>query len=87
MGTGIAIAQVTMQNILLIYFLIKVIAVSLTQETEVEDVSNRIEKAGLIKVLDEVKQKNLKVDQLTTDFDISRSKNTSENRKRDRSSI
>ena len=84
MGTGIVIAQVTMQNILLIYFLS---TVSLTQETEVEDVSNRIEKAGLIKVLDEVKQKNLKFDQLTTDFDISRSKNTSENRKRDRSSI
>ena len=84
MGTGIVIAQVTMQNILLIYFLS---TVSLTQETEVEDVSNRIEKAGLIKVLEEVKQKNLKFDQLTTDFDISRSKNTSENRKRDRSSI
>ena len=45
----------------------KVIAVSFTQVTEVEGVSNRMEKAGLIKVLDEVKQKNLKVDQLTTD--------------------
>ena len=45
----------------------KVIAVSLTQVTEVEGVSNRMEKASLIKVLDEVKQKNLKADQLTTD--------------------
>ena len=32
-----------------------------------EGVSNRVEKAGLIEVLDEVKQKSLKVDQLTTD--------------------
>ena len=45
----------------------KVIAVSLTQVTEVEGVSNRMEKKGLIKVLDEVKQKNSKVDQLTAD--------------------
>ena len=45
----------------------KDIAVSLTQATEVEGVSNRMEKAGLIKVLDEVKQKNLKAAQLTTD--------------------
>ena len=45
----------------------KVIAVSLTQVTEVEGVSNRMEKARLIKVLDEVKQKNLKVEQLTND--------------------
>ena len=45
----------------------KVIAVSLTQVTAVEGVSNRMEKASLIKVLDQVKQKNLKVDQLTTD--------------------
>ena len=48
----------------------KVIAVSLTQVTEVEGVSNKMEKAGLIKVLDEVKQKSLKVDQLTTDRHI-----------------
>ena len=33
-----------------------------------EGVSNRVEKAGLIEVLDEVKQKSLKVDQLTTDW-------------------
>ena len=39
----------------------------MTQVTEVEGVSNGMEKVGLIKVLDEVKQKNLKVDQLTTD--------------------
>ena len=39
----------------------------MTQVTEVWGVSNRMENAGLIKVLDEVKQKNLKVDQLTTD--------------------
>ena len=45
----------------------KIIEVSLTQVTEVEGVSNRMEKASLIKVLDEVKQKNLKADQLTTD--------------------
>ena len=45
----------------------KDIAVSLTQATEVEGVSNRMEKAGLIKVLYEVKQKNLKAAQLTTD--------------------
>ena len=45
----------------------KVIAVSLTQVIEVEGVSNRMEKAGLIKVLDYVKQKNLKVEQLTTE--------------------
>ena len=45
----------------------KDIAVSLTQATEVEGVSNRMEKAGLIKVLDEVKQNNLKAAQLTTD--------------------
>ena len=45
----------------------KVIADSLTQVTEVEGVSNRMRKAGLIKVADEVKQKKLKVDQLTTD--------------------
>ena len=35
----------------------KVIAVSLTRVTEMEGVSNIIEKAGLIKVLNEVKQK------------------------------
>ena len=45
----------------------KDIAVSLTQATEVEGLSNRMEKAGLIKVLDEVKQNNLKAAQLTTD--------------------
>ena len=38
-------------------------------------------KTGRIKVLDEVKQKNLKVDQLTTDRHL-KSINTSENRKR-----
>ena len=38
------------------------IAVSLTQITEVEGVSNKMEKAGLIKVLDELKQKNVNVD-------------------------
>ena len=35
----------------------KVIGVSLTRVTEVEGVSNIMEKAGLIKVLNEVKQK------------------------------
>ena len=45
----------------------KVIAVSLTQLTEVEGVSKRMEKTRLIKVLNEVKQKNLTVDQLTAD--------------------
>ena len=35
----------------------KVILVSLTKVTEVEGVSNTMEKAGLIKVLDEVKKK------------------------------
>ena len=43
-----------------------VVAVSLTQITEVEGVSNWTEKAGLIKVLDELKQKNVKVAQLIT---------------------
>ena len=38
----------------------KVIAVSLTQVTEVDSVSNRMEKAGLIKVLNELKEKNVK---------------------------
>ena len=65
------IAQFSVQNISLIHFfdqsLKKLIVVSLTQVTEVEDVSNRMEKAGLIKVMDEMKQNNLKVDQLTTD--------------------
>ena len=45
----------------------KFIAVSLTQVTEMEGASNRMEKAGLIKVQTEVKQKNLKVHQLTTE--------------------
>ena len=45
----------------------KVIAVSLTQVTEVEHVLNRMEKTDLIKILDGVKLKNLKVDQLTSD--------------------
>ena len=45
----------------------KVIAVSLTQVTEVEHVFNRMEKTDLIKILDGVKLKNLKVDQLTSD--------------------
>ena len=59
-----------MQNISLIHFLIKVLKrllpVSLTQVTELEAVSNRMEKAGLIKVRDEVKENNLKLNQLTT---------------------
>ena len=37
---------------------------------EVEGLSNTMEKVGLIKVLDEVKQNNLKVDQVTTDRDL-----------------
>ena len=45
----------------------KVIAVSLTQVTEVEHVLNRMEKTDLIKILDGVKLKNLKVDQLASD--------------------
>ena len=45
----------------------KVIAVSLTQVTEVEHVLNRMEKTDLIKILDGVKLKNLKVEQLTSD--------------------
>ena len=45
----------------------KVIAVSLTQVTEMEHVLNRMEKTDLIKILDGVKLKNLKVDQLTSD--------------------
>lgn len=45
----------------------KVSSVSVTQVTEVDGVSNRMEKAGLVKVLDEVKNKDVKISQLTTD--------------------
>ena len=71
-ATGVVLAQVTMHNISLIKFLNqsskKVIPVSLSQLTEVEGVSNRMEKTRLIRVLNEVKQKNLTVDQLTDIF-------------------
>ena len=71
-ATGVVLAQVTMQNISLIKFLNqsskKVSPVSLSQLTEVEGVSNRMEKTRLIRVLNEVKQKNLTVDQLTDIF-------------------
>ena len=67
MGTGIVIGQITMQNISLIQFFYqsfkKLIAVSLTQVIKVEGVSKRMKKACLINVLDEAKQKNLKVSQ------------------------
>ena len=44
----------------------KFIAVSLTQVTEVQGVSNRMEKAGLIKALEDVKQKDFIKNQFTT---------------------
>ena len=45
----------------------KVSSVSVTQVTEVDGVSSRMEKAGLIKVLDDVKSQNVNISQLTTD--------------------
>ena len=48
----------------------KFISLSLRQVTEVKGVSNRIEKEGLIKVLDKVQQKNISVDQLTTEWHL-----------------
>ena len=57
----------------------RVIAVSLTQVTEVEGVSNKMEKTDLIEVLDEMKRNEKKQLTLTNIF---RPKNTSENRKR-----
>jgi len=45
----------------------KVTSVSVTQVTEVDGVSNRMEKAGLLKVLHEVKGHDVNIAQLTTD--------------------
>ena len=39
----------------------------MTQVTEVDGVSNRMEKAGLIKVLNEMRSQNIKISQFTTD--------------------
>ena len=44
----------------------KILATSLTQLTEVGECSNQMEKAGLIKVLEEVKGKHLKIKSLAT---------------------
>ncbi|XP_057291350.1 uncharacterized protein LOC130613956 [Hydractinia symbiolongicarpus] len=45
----------------------KVTSVSLTQVTEADGISNRMEKTGFIKVLGEVKYAGLKIKQMTTD--------------------
>ena len=45
----------------------KVIAISLTQVTEVDGISNNMEKQGMIKVLDEMKERKKKISQVTTD--------------------
>lgn len=59
----------------------KVISVSLTQVTEVGGVSNRMEKEGLIKVLNEMKENGLNVKRLTTDRHLQIKKYMREERK------
>ena len=49
------------------HFSQKVFCLSLTQVTEVDGVSNRMEKLGLVKVFNETKDENIKISQLTTD--------------------